>query len=346
MSLVLTPTVTNNFTPSANPIPSPPWSLITALDFTAVEQVAVGSNPGYCIATDAAPASGGAIYTGASFSDDQYVSMTVVQMSEEFFDLYARCDGADLNNYYDLEIGPAGPGIVNIGLLVGFSPTDETKIASVFDQPWNPGDVFTLACIGSTLYILQNGTILTQVVDTTWTSGSVGFDIFPSTNPSTDLRLSTFVAGSAALGGSTISGNAGVAGATVAWAGTSSGSTTADGSGNYTTSGLANGSYTITPSLTGYTFSPTSQNETVSGSNITGVNFTATAGPSPIGWSPTDCRNYATFPNQAVVQASGAEFFTKSVPPTCNEAGLPEDSRASVPVDSRTSIPKNSRANQ
>lgn len=76
-----------------------------------------------------------------------------------------------------------------------------------------------------------------------------------------------------------ISGNAGVAGATVAWNGTSSGSTTADGSGNYTISGLANGPYTITPSKTGYTFSPTSASEIVSGSNITGVNFTASSGP-------------------------------------------------------------------
>lgn len=76
--------------------------------------------------------------------------------------------------------------------------------------------------------------------------------------------------------GATISGSAGVAGATVAWTGTSSGSTTADGSGNYSIPNLANGSYTITPSKTGYVFSPTSHSETVSGSDITGVNFTAT----------------------------------------------------------------------
>lgn len=78
-----------------------------------------------------------------------------------------------------------------------------------------------------------------------------------------------------------ISGSAGVAGATVSYTGTSSGSVTADGSGNYTIPGLANGSYTITPSLAGYTFSPTSQSETISGSNITGVNFTATPLPPP-----------------------------------------------------------------
>ena len=79
-----------------------------------------------------------------------------------------------------------------------------------------------------------------------------------------------------------ISGNAGEAGATVSWTGTASGSTTADGSGNYTITGLSNGNYTITPTKTGYTFTPTSRSETVSGSNITGVNFTGTAAATTV----------------------------------------------------------------
>ena len=37
----------------------------------------------------------------------------------------------------------------------------------------------------------------------------------------------------------------------------------------------------MTPSHTGYTFSPTSQSATVNGANVTGVNFTATAQTSP-----------------------------------------------------------------
>jgi hypothetical protein len=64
------------------------------------------------------------------------------------------------------------------------------------------------------------------------------------------------------------------AGAAVALSGTSSGSTTADSSGNYTLSGLSNGTYTVTPTLSGYTFSPANQSVTVSGANVTGVNFT------------------------------------------------------------------------
>ena len=53
--------------------------------------------------------------------------------------------------------------------------------------------------------------------------------------------------------------------------------TTTDSSGNYTFNGLINGSYTVTPSLTGHTFTPASISVTISGANQTGKNFTATA---------------------------------------------------------------------
>ena len=72
-----------------------------------------------------------------------------------------------------------------------------------------------------------------------------------------------------------ISGNAGAGLATVFYSGTSSGSVAANIFGAYTITGLSNGTYTITPSLVGYRFFPASQNETISGSNITGVNFSA-----------------------------------------------------------------------
>ena len=57
-----------------------------------------------------------------------------------------------------------------------------------------------------------------------------------------------------------------------------SGSVVADGAGNYTITGLPNATYTITPSLAGYTFTPVSRQVTVNGANVTGVNFTATKG--------------------------------------------------------------------
>lgn len=70
-----------------------------------------------------------------------------------------------------------------------------------------------------------------------------------------------------------ISGNAGTSGATLS-AGASSGSS--DASGNYSIGALAAGSYTVTPSKAGCTFSPSSSSVTITAANVTGVNFTAT----------------------------------------------------------------------
>ena len=71
----------------------------------------------------------------------------------------------------------------------------------------------------------------------------------------------------------TTSAGAGIANVVVS---TGSASATTNSSGAYTLSGLANGTYTLTPSLSGYTFSPTSRSVTVNGANVTGQNFTGT----------------------------------------------------------------------
>jgi hypothetical protein len=84
------------------------------------------------------------------------------------------------------------------------------------------------------------------------------------------LTSSTFTLGTSAYN---IAGNVGVGGATVSWTGMASGSTTADTFGYYVIPNLAAGTYTITPTLTGKSFSPASVSETISAGNITGVNF-------------------------------------------------------------------------
>jgi hypothetical protein len=51
--------------------------------------------------------------------------------------------------------------------------------------------------------------------------------------------------------------------------------TTANSSGNYSFAGVANGSYTLTASKSGFSFTPPSSQVTVNGANVAGVNFTA-----------------------------------------------------------------------
>lgn len=131
------------------------------------------------------------------------------------------------------------------------------------------------------------GTVVHPAVSTSVAADPVtmsGISWFSSATPFMYWTgASNFVAAIGFKAGTTFSifGNAGIAGATVAYTGTSSGSVTADGSGNYIIPNLANGSYTLTPSFAGETFSPASQGVTISGANVTGVNFTAMAGGLP-----------------------------------------------------------------
>jgi hypothetical protein len=75
----------------------------------------------------------------------------------------------------------------------------------------------------------------------------------------------------------TLSPAVGGAGAAVTLGGAATGAVTADGSGNYIFSGLANGVYVVAPSHAGYSFSPGTQSVTVNGASVTGVNFTDAA---------------------------------------------------------------------
>lgn len=78
------------------------------------------------------------------------------------------------------------------------------------------------------------------------------------------------ISGKVTVGGSALSG------VTVALTGAATANTTTDSSGNYTFSGLLNGSYTITPTKDHHSFNPTNLSVSLNGTNVTGRNFAAT----------------------------------------------------------------------
>jgi hypothetical protein len=94
-------------------------------------------------------------------------------------------------------------------------------------------------------------------------------------------------------------------GATIALGGTASAITTVDSSGNYSFSDLSNGSYTLTPSKTGFTFSLSSQTVTANGSNIPGVNFTASAAATPSGPIVINRQNGTVIEGLKITSTSG-----------------------------------------
>lgn len=88
-----------------------------------------------------------------------------------------------------------------------------------------------------------------------------------------------FLIEGAPLGDMSISGtvkdqaDAPVAGVTMTLAGAASKTVVTDASGNFTLSDLTDGSYTVTPSLAGYTFSPDNRNVTIRGVSVAAQNF-------------------------------------------------------------------------
>ena len=115
----------------------------------------------------------------------------------------------------------------------------------------------------------------TSVNYTTQTIKGVQYAFFAAVAGSYQATYGGSSGGSFSISG-TISGAGGSA-ASVALTGAANATTTADTAGNYAFSGVANGVYTVTPSNTGFSFTPTSQGVTVNGGNITGLNFSSAA---------------------------------------------------------------------
>ncbi len=71
----------------------------------------------------------------------------------------------------------------------------------------------------------------------------------------------------------TVTGGAGI---TVTLAGTTTQTTTADASGNFSFASVPNGTYTVTPAGAGFSVTPANKSITVSNAAVSGVNFTST----------------------------------------------------------------------
>jgi hypothetical protein len=116
----------------------------------------------------------------------------------------------------------------------------------------------------------------------------------------------------------TISGTGGN-GASVALSGAKAATTTTNSSGAYSFTGLANGSYTVIPSKTGYAFTPVNQAVTLNGANAS-ANFSATAVFNISGTISGAGGNGATLALSgaksatATANSSGAYSFTALLP--------------------------------
>jgi hypothetical protein len=119
-----------------------------------------------------------------------------------------------------------------------------------------------------------------QITGTPTTSGTTTFtlQVADSGSPTQSATHAFSIAIAASGCPCSIAGNISGSGgnsATVTLTGGTS--VSANSSGNYIFNGLASGTYTVTPSKTGFVFGPGTQSVSVSGTSVTGVNFSSTA---------------------------------------------------------------------
>ena len=186
---------------------------------------------------------------------------------------------------------------VTIGALNGFS-SDVTL--SVSGLPANTTATFTPASIAAA------GASTLDVATTANTPGGNATLTITGTSASLShtAAVTLMVAAPTFSLTGAISPAANGASAKVDLGGTAVATTTADASGTFSFSGLFNGPYAVMPSKPGFTFSPTSQNPTINGADVTGVNFTAT--PAPITVSITSPAEGAALSRTFSINASGS----------------------------------------
>ena len=223
--------------------------------------------------TGTATAKGAASYWNAlTWPADQWSQVTVnTCAANSFVGLALRQNTAGVGTgYFCLFKGTLG----TLGEFHIYKAVNNafTELASGSTLLLNANDVLTASIIGTTISFYQNGNLVATTVDSAIATGAAGIYVQPITSVA-NAAVSAWSGGSIAQ---SIGGNAGIAGATVSYSGAASGSVTADAYGTYVIPSLIAGAYTITPSFTGYSFSPASASETVSGADITGVDFTAT----------------------------------------------------------------------
>lgn len=159
-------------------------------------------------------------------------------------------------------LAPGGAGLAGVQVALsgsggGSAVTDQTGAYSFTGVP--SGSSIVTPTLSGYLF-----TPLSQVVTVTNADVAV-----PDITSTLAAPASYTISGAVRLNGT------GLAGVTVAITGAGAGSLITGTDGTFAFVGVRNGSYTLTPSITGYSFSPTSLSVTVNGASQSGENFTA-----------------------------------------------------------------------
>ncbi len=237
------------------------------------------------------PVSANTPYVASYFAPQGHYSDTTLQFASSGVDnppLQALVNGADGSNgvfsYSSTSTYPSGSyNASNYWVDVVYAQATTFSITGVLSGSGGAGATVTLSGASSATTVANSSGSysFSGLADGTYTvtpSATGGVTFSPASQTVT-------IDGGHALGVNftavqptyTISGTvSGASGDSVALSGTATATTITNSSGNYSFTGLANGSYTVTPGTAGFTISPSSQAVTVNGANVSSVNFTGT----------------------------------------------------------------------
>jgi hypothetical protein len=175
--IVLTQLAEDNFATDANasPLPSPPWSLGTPPTFWKLAVVS-----GLCVGSAATANNGCENYVGSggfSLPNDQYASANipnVVSFGQSVLQPSCRAAGGNyestgylsFNAGYTLVVQSAG--FFTLYYVTGFT---YTMLGTSEHVTGRNNDIWTIAAIGTTVFVLQNGVIIISVSNSTYSSG-------------------------------------------------------------------------------------------------------------------------------------------------------------------------------
>ncbi len=131
-----------------------------------------------------------------------------------------------------------------------------------------------------TFTTLANGsyTVTPSLAGYTFSPASAAVSVSGANVTATNFTATAVVPATYSITGMvTTASGAAQSGATLTLSGGAAGAQTSNASGAYTFSGLAAGTYTVTPSLAGYSFAPASAQVTITAANQTTTTFVATA---------------------------------------------------------------------
>lgn len=142
------------------------------------------------------------LYTGISWPNDQYGEVKIISLTDdgENVDVLLRSN-ADASTCYFCGVGlNISDGTVQVYCQRFISNVD-IVLFDVSEIPFNSGDVFRFAVVGTTVLAYRNGTLVTSAVNSDIASGAVGVDI--ETNQVNNVSFTNFAGGTVSSSSST-----------------------------------------------------------------------------------------------------------------------------------------------